>query len=362
MIKEFRASESRLMADEKLMREREMHASSLIERSAVATFVIDASHRVTHWNRACENLTGLGAADVLGTDGHWRAFYRKRRPCLADIAIDGNTGELSRYYEAHGPSDLAPDGLHSEGWVEVSGARRYICFDAAPVTGPDGRVVAAIETIEDITARKEAEDALRRSMDFVQAILDGIGDPTMVIDVQDHRIVLANRAAREAGGPAEGLPCYRLLHHRDSPCGGPGEPCPMEAVRASGAPARVTHAHFGPGGERRTVDIVATPLFDGEGRVWRVIESCRDITERVRAEEERERLIAELQGALAKIKTLKGLIPICAWCRKVRDDKGYWEQLESYVREHSDADFTHGICPDCVKKIEEEHEREKGGS
>jgi hypothetical protein len=65
-------------------------------------------------------------------------------------------------------------------------------------------------------------------------------------------------------------------------------------------------------------------------------------------------LIVELQEALAKIKTLRGLIPTCAWCRKVRDDKGYWNELENYIRENYDADFTHGICPECLKKTEPE--------
>jgi len=62
----------------------------------------------------------------------------------------------------------------------------------------------------------------------------------------------------------------------------------------------------------------------------------------------REKLINELQEALAKIRTLKGLIPICASCKKVRDDKGYWQQVEVYIRDHSEAEFTHGICPGCL--------------
>jgi hypothetical protein len=65
----------------------------------------------------------------------------------------------------------------------------------------------------------------------------------------------------------------------------------------------------------------------------------------------REKLINELQEALANIRTLKGLIPICASCKKVRDDKGYWQQVEVYVRDHSEAEFTHGICPDCFRKL-----------
>ena len=69
------------------------------------------------------------------------------------------------------------------------------------------------------------------------------------------------------------------------------------------------------------------------------------------AEEEREKLIRELQEALAKVKTLTGLLPICASCKKIRDDKGYWNQIEVYIRDHSEAEFSHGICPDCMKKL-----------
>jgi PAS domain S-box-containing protein len=76
----------------------------------------------------------------------------------------------------------------------------------------------------------------------------------------------------------------------------------------------------------------------------------RDISERRNAEGERERLIRELQAALAHVRTLRGLIPICAWCKKIRNDRGYWEQLELYLKNHSEAEFTHGMCPDCARK------------
>lgn len=76
-----------------------------------------------------------------------------------------------------------------------------------------------------------------------------------------------------------------------------------------------------------------------------------EITDRIKAEEERERLISELQEALSKVKTLSGLLPICSSCKKIRDDKGYWNQIESYIKRHSEADFTHSICPDCTAKL-----------
>ena len=77
----------------------------------------------------------------------------------------------------------------------------------------------------------------------------------------------------------------------------------------------------------------------------------RKIDERKRVEEEREKLINELQEALNKVKTLSGLLPICSSCKKVRDDSGYWNQIEVYIRDHSEADFSHSICPDCAKEL-----------
>jgi PAS domain S-box-containing protein len=77
----------------------------------------------------------------------------------------------------------------------------------------------------------------------------------------------------------------------------------------------------------------------------------RDITHRKQAEKEREALIKELQESLEKVKTLSGLVPICSHCKKIRDDKGYWNQIESYIQKHSEATFSHGICPECSDKI-----------
>ncbi len=76
----------------------------------------------------------------------------------------------------------------------------------------------------------------------------------------------------------------------------------------------------------------------------------QDIARRTADKLTREKLILELKDALAKIKTLTGFLPMCAWCKKVRNDNGYWQKVEIYIGEHSDASFTHGICPDCLKK------------
>ena len=91
------------------------------------------------------------------------------------------------------------------------------------------------------------------------------------------------------------------------------------------------------------------PIIDSRSRVTGAVGVMIDITGRKRAEAEKERLIEELKEALATVKTLRGLLPVCSFCKKIRDDKGYWRQLEAYIQEHSEAVFSHSVCKECAK-------------
>jgi len=107
-------------------------------------------------------------------------------------------------------------------------------------------------------------------------------------------------------------------------------------------------------GEIHYFIVVAQPYYGygGEqGKATGVIEVFYDITEKKRLEDERARLIIDLEESLKKVKLLSGMIPICASCKKIRDDDGYWSQVETYIARHSEAMFSHGICPDCVKVL-----------
>ncbi len=86
---------------------------------------------------------------------------------------------------------------------------------------------------------------------------------------------------------------------------------------------------------------------------------ARDISKRKKAEIERERLINELQKTISEVKILQGFLPICASCKKIRDDDGYWNQIETYIRDHSEAEFSHSICPGCAKKLYPEFYKQK---
>jgi len=194
----------------------------------------------------------------------------------------------------------------------------------------------------------------------MRAVLESLSDPILVIN-NNQKIEWMNRAAYDLllgiSCPLKTMLCYECFHKREAPCDDNEEPCPMKRVSDSGKPVTIVHEHYRADGLRRLYEITATPLWSQDGTFQGIVESMRDITEHRRVEQERESLITELQKSLSEIKVLKGLIPICAWCKKVRNDKGYWEKVEKYIEKHSDARFTHGICNECLQKIEKkEHE------
>mgnify|MGYP001076974304 CR=1 FL=1 len=152
-------------AAENRMREQMSLVEALLQNTAIPIFVIDPEHRVFIWNKACEKLTGVMARDVVGTNRHWSGFYQEPRPCLADLILDGNAKEdIQTLYPHHSRPEFLEEGLQSESWIKgPNGEPVYITFNAALVRDADGNVIGAVETLQDITARKKAEDALLAS-------------------------------------------------------------------------------------------------------------------------------------------------------------------------------------------------------
>jgi PAS domain-containing protein len=104
----------------------------------------------------------------------------------------------------------------------------------------------------------------------------------------------------------------------------------------------------------RVYALNAFPLGDQERQALGRMLTLRDVTQERQAVAERERLIAELQAALGRVKTLSGLLPVCAWCGKICDDDGMWSDLDAYITRHSDAEITHGICPECERRVRQQ--------
>jgi len=176
------------------LEEQKSFAEGIIENSTVATFVVASDHKVIRWNKACEELTGMSAAEMIGSDNHWKPFYPEKRPTLCDVVMKGNLNDLSSLYEKYSRSPLIASGLRSEGWYSnLNGKDRYIIFDAAPIFGSNDSLLYAIETLQDMTAQKETEKALEDHLHFLQKLIDSIPNPIFYKD-REGRYIGCNKA------------------------------------------------------------------------------------------------------------------------------------------------------------------------
>lgn len=230
----------------------------------------------------------------------------------------------------------------------------YAEIAASPVKDAEGNIIASIEVARNITDRIHADYELRETKNMLEDIARGVTESILLLS-KDYKVLWANDAALRQTGLAMneliGNYCYKATHGRETICESPHDPCPVCELLETGEPRTEVHEHVDKSGGKMIVEVSAYPVRDVTGDIVRFVHIAKDITERNKLEQEREKLISELQDALAEIRTLKGFIPICASCKKIRNDKGYWEQMEAYITRRSEAKFTHGVCPACAKKL-----------
>jgi methyl-accepting chemotaxis protein len=141
----------------------------------VPLFVLDHDGKVIVWNEACEKLTGLAASSVLGTRDHWKGFYTAARPCLADLVLKGGSAEVSALYAAHDAQASTPGRMRAQNWCDLPiGVRCYLAIDAVAIRNPAGEMVGVIETLQNMTALKEAEAAVEVQREAQAHNLDAI--------------------------------------------------------------------------------------------------------------------------------------------------------------------------------------------
>jgi PAS domain S-box-containing protein len=232
------------------------------------------------------------------------------------------------------------DGTYNYWWVRGNTVR-----------DEKGNPYRWVGAITDVTGRKRAEEALRESEEQYRTVLDNIEYGYFEVDIAGNFTFFNDSLCRILGYSRDETMGMNNRQYMDKEntqkvyqafnraytTGEPYRSFDWEILRKDGT--------------KRFVESSVSLLRDLKGERIGFRGIVRDITERKLAEEEREKLIHEIQDALTQIKKLSGLLPICASCKKIRDDKGYWNQIESYIRDHSEAEFSHGICPDCMKKL-----------
>ena len=301
-ISDSREQEGRLRAEMDLLEQR-LSLNQIVEGSPVASFVIDCHHQITHWNTACELFTGISACEMVGTKNQWQAFYSEPRSMLADLMLDNtlNTGRVDQE-EKQISANLQGIYEAEDYFEDINGLARWIYFTSSPIRDVRGKIVGAMETMQDVSHRHDVEAALQASEAFLAQIVDGSSVATFVID-RDHRVTHWNRACEALTG----LAAREVIGSRGQWRAFYPSPRPVMAdLIMNGAMAtevdQFYHGKFRPspliegvfeaedffpqfGTEGKWVFFTAAPLRDMEGSVVGAIETLQDMNERHLAEE-----------------------------------------------------------------------------
>jgi len=232
------------------------------------------------------------------------------------------------------------------------GNPRHVEVHAHPILDDEGNVSRMIEYTVDITERKRMEEALQESELKFRSVTESAKDAIISAD-RNGNIIFWNKASQKM-----------FEYTEEEAIGQPLEILMPEGFKAAHQEGMARHISSGESGViGQTIEVAGLTKNGHEFPIelsvstWTAGEEIfytgiiRDVSRRKQIEKERDQLIQSLQESLAKVKTLSGMLPICASCKKIRDDKGYWNQIESYIQKHSEAAFSHGICPECTEKL-----------
>jgi PAS domain S-box-containing protein len=189
--------------------------------------------------------------------------------------------------------------------------------------------------------------------DYLKAIIGNLKNSIIIID-KNYTIVDTNPSflsKHETTCDVVGRHCYEITHSYDRPCFELDTDCPAKKVFETGEQTQVIHNHIA-GKNNVLEEIIASPIKDEQGNVHYVMEEIQDITE----------LIKTIETTLVmhdEIRTLEQILPMCAGCKKIRSDSGTWKNVEEYIEEQSISQLSHGICPDCARKLYPDFSKQK---
>jgi PAS domain S-box-containing protein len=234
--------------------------------------------------------------------------------------------------------------------VKKDGTPFWAHLTAVTAQDENGVPVCRI-VISDITERKQMERALRENEHRFRSLVETTSDWVWGVDEHGYYTYASPKVKELLGYDPEEVIGKKPFDFMPLDEAERTRKLFMDIAKSRESFSRLENTNLHKDGHPVVLETSGVPIFENDGNFTGYRGIDRDITERKRVEEERENLIRTLEDSLAKIRRLHGLLPICASCKKIRNDKGYWEQLEAYIEEHSEAEITHGFCPDCMKKL-----------
>ena len=224
----------------------------------------------------------------------------------------------------------------------------HLMVSVSPFLDEDGTLIGSVHIAKNITERKRSEEALSQEKKFTDALFEALPGIVFAFD-RSQRFFRWNRNLEQVLGYSQEelkkIYAFQLICPRDRQRHNQA----VENVFATGKMQVIELSLLTKDGEEVPYHFTGIRKnIDSE--VYQVGIGL-DIIERKKSEKEKERLILQLREALSKVKTLSGLIPICSSCQRIRDDKGYWKLVADYISKYSEAKFSHGLCPECAKKL-----------
>jgi two-component system CheB/CheR fusion protein len=226
---------------------------------------------------------------------------------------------------------------------------RWYSMTIRPYKTVDNRIDGAIVTLEDINDLKLGMLRIQEAREYAEAIVETVREHLIVLN-KDLRVVTANQAYyKDFAVMPEVIKDKYIYDIQDGLWNMPKLRQLLEEILRENNEFRDFEVNYeAPGAGRRFMLLNARRVAREEQLILLAVE---DITARRIAEEERDKIDLDHREALSKVKKLAGMLPICASCKKIRNDEGYWQQIEAYISEHSQTEFTHGLCPECATKL-----------
>ena len=298
---------------------------------------LDLEGRTTFVNPKAVNLVGYNLEEMIDRPQHDLIHHTK------------SDGSPYRREECPIYATFKDGQVHhveTEVFWRKDGTSFPVAYTSTPIHDENGELQGAVAVFSDITERKRLEEGQSRLAAIVES-----SDVAIIGKTLEGVVTSWNRGAEEIYGYTAEEVVGRSISFL-TPNDRPDEvPAMLQRISRGEDVKQHETLRRKKDGRSINVSLSISAIKDTLGKIVGASTIARDVTERKQMEIEREKFVSELQEALARIKVLSGLLPICANCKKIRDDQGYWRQIEVYIRDHSDAEFSHGICPGCAKKL-----------